>query len=329
MRIFKVVAYAIVLLASVPFAFSLAAVVRERGTAAELAPETGTFIQAGDTTLFVQTAGDSRNTPVLLVHGMAAWSGTWRQTMESLAQRNYYAVAVDSPPFGFSARPMDRSYWRVSQAKRLASLVRALKLERPILVAHSYGSRAAFEFAMRHPELLRALVVVDPALDGIYESRTASSPILSGLLSIDAIRYGLVASTMTNPFLARTLLEQFMHRKEAATDAVLAVYRRPGGLRGSTRDFGYWLLGFLDGADIGRSSERENFAAVEAPVAIIWGREDTTTPLSQGEALRTYLPNAALTVMDGVGHMPHIEDPGTFNDVLLRAIESFQLDQHG
>jgi pimeloyl-ACP methyl ester carboxylesterase len=129
---------------------------------------------------------------------------------------------------------------------------------------------------------------------------------------------------MTNPLLARTFLMKFMHRTDMATDEVLARYQMPSTLRTSTSDLGYWLVGFLEGNDVGMSSDAAAFTTLPMPVAIVWGREDTTTPLSQGEQLHALIASSTLTIIDGVGHMPHLEDPAAFDAVVKNILTGWQ-----
>lgn len=318
----KYLLWALCIVISIPFFFSIWAFLRETAVAREIAPAHGAYAQAGDVQMYYQTAGDASDRIVILIHGMAAWSETWRESIDALAADGWYVIALDMPPFGFSDRPIDHSYWRVSQATRIDALLDSLDISSAVVVAHSYGSRAAFEFAMRNPERVKRLVVVDPALNGIYREDAPLSPIVRGTLAAAPLRYALSASTITNPLLAKKLLQIFMHQKEAATSEVVAVYRAPGARFGSTRDFGYWLAGFADGYDTGLSSDKTSYAALKTRVDIIWGREDTTTPLAQGEMLESYLPNAELHVLDGLGHMPHIEAADTFNSLLVRILKN-------
>lgn len=59
---------------------------------------------------------------------------------------------------------------------------------------------------------------------------------------------------------------------------------------------------------------------MKRPVAILWGNMDTVTPPEQASDLKTLLPQATLTFLPGLGHIPQIEDPAAFNDALLKAL---------
>ena len=53
---------------------------------------------------------------------------------------------------------------------------------------------------------------------------------------------------------------------------------------------------------------------------LLWGDQDSVTPLEQARDLQTLLPQATLTLLPGVGHIPQIEDPDMFNNALLKAL---------
>ena len=56
------------------------------------------------------------------------------------------------------------------------------------------------------------------------------------------------------------------------------------------------------------------------PVAILWGDKDTVTPIDQATDLQKLLPQASLTQLPGLGHIPQIEDPALYNDALLKTL---------
>ena len=68
-------------------------------------------------------------------------------------------------------------------------------------------------------------------------------------------------------------------------------------------------------------TDRNAYARLKPPVAILWGDKDTITPIEQALDLRTLLPpDTDLTLLRGLGHIPQIEDPGMFNDALLKIL---------
>ncbi|WP_457573720.1 alpha/beta fold hydrolase [Desulfolithobacter sp.] len=108
---------------------------------------------------------------ILLLHGMKFQAATWNElgTLEKLARSGYHAVALDMPGFGGSPA-CDQD-----QDTVLAEFVRSAGLNRPILVGPSMGGRIALEFAIKHPDMVRRLVLVGPV--GVEENQEHLSEI--------------------------------------------------------------------------------------------------------------------------------------------------------
>ena len=54
---------------------------------------------------------------------------------------------------------------------------------------------------------------------------------------------------------------------------------------------------------------------------LIWGSTDAVTPLWQGRQLQKLIPHAELAILEGVGHIPYIEDPEAFNKTLVQYLQ--------
>ena len=173
---------------------------------------------------------------------------------------------------------------------------------------------------MLAPQRVERLVLVDAAL-GIAQGAPQPAPALTrSLLGIQPLRDGLVATFLTNPRFTRRLLQKFIADPARATDAWIAVYRRPLDVAGSTAAVGQWLPELIAPAVPAASENPAAYAALTMPIVLIWGREDTITPLAQAERLKTLAPHATLKVLDGVGHIPQIEDAERFRAALLEAV---------
>ena len=124
-------------------------------------------IQVADASIFVREAGPTDGFPVLLLHGSAFHSGTWRDlgTLAYLAGLGYRACAVDLPAYGESTA--------TSQSHRpfMETLFDSLGLDRPAVVSPSMGGRFAFPVAVETPRKLRAFIPVAPAAISTYRVR--------------------------------------------------------------------------------------------------------------------------------------------------------------
>src|SRR5262249_23201258 len=137
---------------------------RETVKAEDGAPRTGRYVAAGDVAMFVQEVGRAEGTAVVFVHGTGAWSETWRESLATLAEAGYRAIAIDLPPFGYSQRPAQPLYGKHDQGKRIVAALDALGIRQAVLVGHSFGGGPTVEAALLAPERVRGLVLVDAAL---------------------------------------------------------------------------------------------------------------------------------------------------------------------
>jgi pimeloyl-ACP methyl ester carboxylesterase len=294
-------------------AFRLTASSRETGVRAELAPSTGRLVPTSSGGVFVQEKGPADGVPVVLFHGTAAWSELWRRTIDRLASAGFRVIALDLPPFGFSDRP--GGYTRRDQAGRVSDVLRQMRIGAVIIIGHSFGAGAATELAMRRPESARGLVLVDAAL-----GLTAAPSDPPFLLRPKWIREILVSLTITNPLATKMLLQSLIEKKQRAMPEYIEILQRPTTLRASTPDIADWLYYFVGADRSALSADRGSYARLNIPAAIIWGEKDTVTPLEQARDLQKLLPQATLTALPGLGHIPQIEDPDAFNDALLKAL---------
>lgn len=293
----------------------LAAMLREVAVLPDAIPAEGRLVETGAGSIYVEELGPAEGPALLFIHGSVGWSRMWRPTQEALAAKGYRTIAFDMPPMGYSFRDPKGDYSRETQAARLLALVRALKV-RPVLVAHSFGAGAGAEAAMREPAAFAGLVVVSGAigLDSHLQGKTLPWPMENPFA-----REVAVSATVTNPAAMGFLLKRFLHRKEAATEEVVAMLNRPGSRPGTTAAIASWLPSLLVPPKDALSTRPESWQALAVPVAFIWGDMDTATPLSQGERLAG-LANAPLTVLKDVGHIPQIEAPGDFQQALLSTL---------
>lgn len=99
--------------------------------------------------------------PVVLIHGGASDSRDWVSTLAALSHR-YSLYAPDLIGFGQSDRTKD-GYYLSDFSEFILGFIETLGLEHPTLVGHSFGGRLCLELALRHPEKVSKLVLVDAA----------------------------------------------------------------------------------------------------------------------------------------------------------------------
>ncbi len=301
----------------------LAAVIRERGSEPMPPPE-GRLVPTGDGAIFAQIRGPERGTPVILIHGSAAWSGFWTAIAERLAKDGFRTIAIDLPPFGYSDRSAQGAYSRADQARRLADMIRNLNLQNAIIVGHSFGAGATVEAVMQNPSLFKGMVLISGALALPEDGRDYSPehPVLRWAMHEPFVTEILVASVVTNPLLLRPLLASFLHNKDAATEQQADILKQPYARRGTTKSYAQWLPTLLLADRGALSANVGSYASIRVPTFLIWGDRDTVTPLAQGRQLNRLIANSKLSVLENVGHIPHIEAPEGLYDVLQKDLKA-------
>jgi pimeloyl-ACP methyl ester carboxylesterase len=308
--------------------FTVQAGFREAKTRHEAAPSTGRFVQAGDVELFIQEMGPADGRAILFIHGTGAWSGFWRETMTPLAGAGYRCIAIDIPPFGYSERPAAPSFGNADQARRVIALMDALGIEHAILFGHSFGGGATVETALMIPERIDALILLDVGglnLDLQSAASSASSSALELFLSIKPIRNPILSATATNPLLTKPLISTMLHDPADATDEKVKILQEPLVLEGATDTLGDWLKYVLLVRESSLTSSPANYRTLTMPTLIVWGDSDTIIPLKEGGYLESLLPNAQLTILPGVNHIPHVEDLDGLMEIVMEFLETQDL----
>lgn len=286
------------------------------------APGRGRWVQAHDVQLHITELGAADAPLLVLVAGTGAWAGTWVSNIESMTRAGWRVVAIDLPPFGFSARPADRNYARHAQAQRLLAAIRSLGTTPVVLLGHSYGGGPAAEAAMLDPALVRHLILVDAAI-GLRSTSDAACDVsdwTATLLAWRPLRSLVVANTGTQPLLARHWLEQFVLRKEAITLERAAIYQEPLKVRGTSAAIGDWAYQFASSCESPRSQSLAGFAGLRMPLTLLWGEHDSVTPPQQARDIAAATTGSTLITLPGVGHIPQIEDPALFNARLVEVL---------
>ena len=238
---------------------------------------------------------------LVLVHGFQASGRIWQLVWERLPAELYRTIAVDNRGAGQTDAPAEESAYGVKPfADDLFELATHLGLRDIVLVGHSMGGATAMQFAVDHPALVRALVLVDPAgPNGIDASVRTEAEIEAAVDARLARRWTVTAESL-GPEAPRDFTAALAAEMNAAPEQ---------RLRGSFRS----MLGLRIGETVSR---------LPMPVLMFAGDQDQTVPLRN--LLDTYLTlpsGSGLHVWHGVGHSPNVQVPDRFVGVLRRFVE--------
>lgn len=284
--------------------------VREDGVdPVQLAGPEGAFARLQGVNVYYEEWGDPAAPAVVLVHGLYGSTASWRYNVDELAAAGYRVIAYDRPGFGLSDKVATFDYSLDNQVALLGELLDALGVGETAVIGHSAGAKVAAEFARQQPQRVTQLILTDA-------QTTAGGPpsFVSGLVELPPVqrwaRIGLQAY-FTRENLEASLGNFYVDPSflgEADYDAYWRAFQTPGwdvALLALTRDSAGDLL-----------TEAE-VAQITAETLLLWGDQDTITPLAQGEALARLLPNSTLVVIPQSGHQPFEEQATVFNAAVL------------
>lgn len=285
----------------------------------QLADPDSQFAEINGIDVHYKAAGEGDQALVLL-HGFASHTYTWREVMAPLAA-SHRVVAFDRPAFGLTERPMrpdwpagQNPYQAEFQADLTAGLMDELDIDQAVLVGNSAGGTIAMLAALRHRERVAALILVDPA---IYTGG-GTPAFLRPLFQTPQLQH-------LGPLIARRVKDwgyQFgqsaWHDPSKFTEEIWQNYTKP--LQAENWDRALWEL-----TAVSRPLNLpERFAELDLPILVVTGDDDRIVPTAQSIRLADEL-GADLAVLPNCGHVPQEECPELF----LQAVQAFlaQKDQ--
>lgn len=300
---------------------------RESREIQEVAPVTGSVVEARDSLMFVFEEGWGGAPPVVFIHG-PGWGALWADTATPVAEADFRSLTIDLPPFGFSQKLYGaESYGIARQALRIMDVLAKMEIKEATFVCHSVGCQPVMEIAVTNPKFVKKLVLVDPELGiaGTMEKPEYGQATLKGmwrrLFSMHFIRNAILATYGTHPFSISSIMRSMVYDKRSISVGRIELLQAPLQIKHMTQAYGDWLEHLLITKENAYVTDFKNFKRVKAPALILWGEEDAVTPAWQGIALQKLLPNASLRIIPKAGHIPFIEQTNDFNRYLLRFLK--------
>src|ERR1700739_4685106 len=277
------------------------------GTSESYAQVNGTrlhYVQAGEGPL------------VVLLHGFPEFWYSWRHQIPALAQAGFHVVAPDMRGYNLSERPRDwRLYGAAATARDIAGLIGHLAEQPAYLVGHDWGAVIAYQTAMRHPELLRKLAILNvPHVERM----------LAGFRTLRQLRKSWYMFFFQIPGLPEWLMarESFSFAKRALRadspgafgDADLERYvqawSQPGALTGMVNYYRAAL----------RRSPRAALAdlvPIQTETLVIWGMRDRLLGSELAQQLTRWVPNVRVERLPPATHWVQHDEPERVNELLV------------
>ena len=276
---------------------------RAAGARAEsLVPRDGEIMEVEGNRLHYVDKGSGR--AIVMIHGLAGQMRNFARPLVDDLARDHRVVLVDRPGSGYSTRAPGASASLWAQAATIAGLIRALGLEKPMIVGHSLGGAVSLALASDHPDCVGSLALIAP----LTQDQKDVPEVFKGLEIRSPLTRRLVANTVAVPM------------GIATRDKVLRIVFGPEPV---PEDFGTAGGGFLAGrpGNVFESSSDlvaledqlpelvSRYAALDLPVSILYGEGDRLLdPKLHGSTTAGQIAGARLEIVPG-GHMLPFTQP--------------------
>ncbi|MBN1265899.1 MAG: alpha/beta hydrolase [Anaerolineales bacterium] len=274
------------------------------------------FIQIENRQLRVHQYGN-KGQAVVLLHGGGTDSGllSWKETIPALAE-THRVIVPDWPGYGESEL-MEDVFSLDRMGELILALLDAMDLSSAALVGVSMGGGAALNFALRWPDRVNSLVLVDSY--GLQER--VPLQMLSWLMVRVPflIRWTWVWMRRSR-WITRWALAGIFHQKDAVSPELVEEVYRAVQNRNAARAF-YAFQRFEVLPDRLRSCYQEQLYGIDVRTLLIHGEKDTLVPLEWAREAAGRIPHAELAVMPQCGHWPQRENPELFNNILAAFLE--------
>ena len=275
-------------------------------------PPVGTFVEVDGVRLHCVERG--AGSPLVLLHGNGATLQDFMLSgLVDSASERYRVIAFDRPGFGYSERPRSTLWSPSAQASIILRALDKLKIERPIVLAHSWATLAALAMAIEHPEKLAGLVLVS----GYYFPSARPDVLLFGPPAIpilgDVLRH--TVSPLAGRAMAATMFKA-MFSPEAVpaniADWPLELALRPSQIHAAAADAALMVPA--------AAALSKRYAELSLPVVIVGGDGDKVAHFDEQSAkLHQAIAGSELVKVAGAGHMVHYSALGELMGAVERA----------
>lgn len=253
---------------------------------------------------------------VLLIHGMAGSSRTWRTIMPELVGR-YRVLAPDLLGHGQSAKPMG-DYSLGGFASGLRDLLETLDIDNVTVVGQSLGGGVAMQLGYQYPELVGRMVLVGSGGLGREVSWMLRALTLPGAEYLMPLLFPSFARDAGNA------VSGFVGQRGWRAPNVSEMWEAFASLCEveNRHAFVKTLRAVIDTGGQSVSARDRLYLTEGLPSLIVWGDSDPIIPVEHAHAAHEAMPGSRLEIFEGVGHFPHVERPELFVEVLLDFLDS-------
>ena len=265
----------------------------------------GEFVDLAGARLYYYAAGTrGAGEPVVFLHGFPTSGHLWNDVVP-LVPAGHRVVVLDLLGYGRSDRPQERAVGLRAHADRVIELFDALGINYACVVGHDIGGGIAQYLAVRHPQRVSRLCLVNSVAFDQWPTRDVK--LARAMLSLT--RH--LPATWLLSILRSDLLRGYVDHERGARS--IELYVRPFASTEGRDAFMEHLLA-LDSADTTTLAPR--LKDVVAPTAVVWGQHDPFLPPTIAHRLQASIPGATLEIIPDARHFTPEDAPRRIGEVL-------------
>lgn len=263
------------------------------------------FVNIGNAQLYYETAG--QGAPLIMIHAGVADSRQWNSEFEFFA-RNYHVLRYDMRGYGKS-EPVDGEF---SHMNDLVALLEALGLhERVVIMGCSMGGGLAMDFALTHPSMVKALIMVGSGPSGLELDVPAPVKFAEVEKAFEVGELDLVAEIETQIW-----FDGMGRTPEQVNQAMrkLAYEMNRQSLAHEVKQLGKRLPN-------AQAPAFDRLSDLQIPVLIIVGAHDTPYILAAADYMVERIPSAQKVSIQDAAHLSNMDQPDEFQAIVTNFLE--------
>jgi len=258
--------------------------------------------------------GIGGNDVIIFLHGFPEYSYAWHKQLSFFANQGFHVIAPDQRGYNLTSKPNGvKAYVIDNLVTDIALLIKQLSHKQVTLVGHDWGGAVAWALAIKHPELLKQLVILNMPHLAVMKKHLRSN-FKQMLKSWYAMFFQLpflpeyFCRVGGNKFLVRSLIKT--SNKNTFTKQEIALYKQAWQQPNALKSMLNWYRAF-------KYDVTKSYAKVNVPALIIWGQNDAFLSKEMAQDSVDMCKQGKLVMMENATHWLHHEMPNEVNRIIL------------
>lgn len=265
---------------------------------------------------------------IMFLHGFPEFWYAWKRQLLEFGG-DYQAVAPDMRGYNLSSKPAEVEKYRTKYLiEDVRALAEHLGHRKFVLVGHDWGGAVAWPFAMRHPDYLEKLIIINAPHPVVFARELRHNPaqqkasqyiLLHRSAEAEEILSRDNYAALANAVLKNGLKEGYFTEEDK--QEYLKAWSQPGALTGMLNYYRATQLGSFTGdSDDTTAASPANMITV--PTLVIWGEKDTYLLPGNLEGLEQYVTNLTVKRVPDASHWIVHEKPDLVNRYIREFVET-------